>query len=260
MRVAALCDIHGNLPALEAVLSEIHAEGVEQVVVGGDLLPGPMPVETLARLRALDVPVHFLYGNGERAVLAQLAAADAKSVTYWGTASGAPVPEPVKEMLRWTAHQLDATARHDLERWPMTVRLHVDGLGDVLFCHATPRNETEIFTRRTPEERLRPVFAAVDAPIVVCGHTHMQFDRMIGKTRVVNAGSVGMPFGPPGADWLLLGPGVELRHTSYDLETAAERVRQSRYPHAEEFASRNILNPPSEETILAAFADAELTA
>lgn len=259
MRVAALFDIHGNLPALEAVLDDIRDDGVEQIVVGGDVLPGPMPGKTLARLRALDVPVHFIYGNGERAVLAQMTATDPTSVTYWGSASGAPVPEPVKEILRWTARQLDATDRGDLERWPLTVTLHIDGLGDVLFCHATPRNEIEIFTRRTPEERLLPVFAAVRAPLVVCGHSHMQFDRRIGPTRVINAGSVGMPFGAPGADWLLLGPDVELRHTSYDLEAAADEVRRSGYPQAEEFASQHILNPPSEESILTAFAGAELT-
>ena len=78
----------------------------------------------------------------------------------------------------------------------------------------------------------------------------MQFDRMIGSTRVVNAGSVGMPFGAPGADWLLLGPDVELRHTAYDLTSAAERIRSSRYPQAEDFAAHNILQPPTEDDVL----------
>jgi len=85
---------------------------------------------------------------------------------------------------------------------------------------------------------------------VICGHTHMQFDRMIGSTRVVNAGSVGMPFGAPGADWLLLGPDVELRHTAYDLTAAAERIRASHYPQAEDFAARNVLQPPTEADVL----------
>jgi len=91
---------------------------------------------------------------------------------------------------------------------------------------------------------------------VVCGHTHMQFDIAAGGVRVVNAGSVGMPFGAPGADWLLLGPGIELRHTDYDLEAAAGRIRRTHYPRAEDFASRNLLRPPSEEQILAAYAQA----
>ena len=88
------------------------------------------------------------------------------------------------------------------------MRRSVDGLGEVLFCHATPRDDNEIFTRLTPADRLRPLLADVDATVVVCGHTHMPFDRMVGNTRMVNAGSVGMPFGDAGADWLLLGPGA----------------------------------------------------
>jgi predicted phosphodiesterase len=128
----------------------------------------------------------------------------------------------------------------------------------VLFCHATPRNDTEVFTRLTPEGRLVPVFDGFDVAVVVCGHTHMQFDRTVGRVRVVNAGSVGMPFGGPGAYWLLLGPGVALRHTSYDLTKAAERIRDTEYPQAEDFATRCVLRPPSEEQTLAAFARAEL--
>ena len=99
----------------------------------------------------------------------------------------------------------------------------------MFFCHATPRNENECFTRLTPEDRLTPLFDPLNVAVAVCGHTHMQFDRMVGKTRVVNAGSVGMPFGEPGADWLLLGPDVQLRHTSYDLADAAARIRRTEY-------------------------------
>jgi len=145
-----------------------------------------------------------------------------------------------------------------IANWPATVLLEVGELGRVLFCHATPRNDNEIFTRLTHEEHLLPIFAGLNADIVVLGHTHMQFDRMVGKTRVVNAGSVGMPFGRLGADWLLLGPDVQLRHSSYDLSNAAERVRKTDYPQAEEFATRHVLQTPSEEEMLAAFAKVEL--
>ena len=82
MHVAALYDIHGNLPALEAVLHEIREAGVDRVVVGGDVVPGPMPRETLRRLLDLDLPVHFIHGNCELAVLAQMAATEADPVTY----------------------------------------------------------------------------------------------------------------------------------------------------------------------------------
>jgi len=86
----------------------------------------------------------------------------------------------------------------------------------------------------------------------------MQFDRMVAGIRVVNAGSVGMPFGEPGADWLLLGPEVQLRHTAYDLATAAERIRGTDYPQAKEFAARSVLHPPSKKEMLEAFSRAEL--
>jgi predicted phosphodiesterase len=258
MRVAAICDIHGNLPALEAVLQDIRQAHVDQIVVGGDVVPGPMPRETLARLLDLDIPVQCVYGNGELAVLAQMAATDPDTVTYWGTTSGAPLPEPLREVVRWTAQQLHPEYERPLASWPKTLSLEIGGLGTVLFCHATPRNETEIFTRLTAEERLLPVFEGLNVSVVVCGHTHMQFDRMIGRIRVVNAGSVGMPFGEPGADWLLLGPDVQLQHTDYDLTEAAARIRGTRYPQAEDVAAHYVLQPPSEREMLDVFGKAEL--
>jgi putative phosphoesterase len=249
MRVAALYDIHGNLPALEAVLAEARALGVDRVVVGGDVLPGPMPRETLARLLDLDVAVQFIQGNGEREALAELA----------GTGAGT-LPPAVRDVARWSARQLPPDERRRVAGWPATLRFEVDGLGAVLFCHATPRSDSEIFTRTTAEHRLLPVFGGLDVPLVVCGHTHMQFDRRVGPVRVVNAGSVGMPFGEPrpGAYWLLLGPDVELRHTPYDLARAAERVRGTSYPQAEEFAVRYVLEPPAEKETLELYARAEL--
>ena len=251
MRIAALYDIHANLPALEAVLAEVDRERVDEVVVGGDVLPGPMPRETLARLSSLGVPVHFIHGNGELAVLAQIDAADPSSVTYWGTTSGNPPPEGVKETFRWTAVQISSQC-DPLRRWPRTYRTTIPGLGSVLFCHATPHSETDCFTRLTREEALAAVFDDVNAALVVCGHTHMQFDRVVAGVRVVNAGSIGMPFGKPGAEWVILGPDIELRHTPYDLHEAASQVRATAYPEAREFAE-SIERPPSEAAMLDIF-------
>lgn len=222
MRVAALYDIHGNLPALEAVLQEIRQARVDHVVVGGDVVPGPMPRETLDRLLELDLVTHFIHGNGELAILAQMAGARSGSVTYWGTTSGARPPEQLIDIYHWTTAQLQPELEAVLARWPRTFLLEIDGLGQVLFCHGTPRSETEVFTRTTAEDLLLPLFEPLESAVVVCGHTHMQFDRRVGKTRVVNAGSVGSPFGEPGAYWLLLGPDVQLRRTPYDLAEAAE--------------------------------------
>ncbi|HZT41375.1 MAG TPA: metallophosphoesterase family protein [Chthonomonadaceae bacterium] len=239
MRVAAIYDIHGNLPALEAVLQDIEQAGVDQIVVGGDVVPGPMPRETLACLLGLSLPVQFIHGNGEIAVLAQMAGRES-----------AAVPEPVRPLIRWTAQQLPSEYERLFAGWPKTLDVDIPGLGKALFCHATPRNENEIFTRLTSEDRLLSILEGVNADVVVCGHTHMQFDRTVGRIRVVNAGSVGMPFGEPGAYWLLLGPAVELQHTRYDLTEAAERIRATHYPQAQDFAEHNILHPPTEEEAL----------
>ena len=241
-RVAALYDIHGNLPALEAVLRDVRGADVDHIVIGGDVLPGPMPRETLACLRDLDVPLQFIQGNGDREVMSPTGA----------------VPEIQRESMRWNAGQLRPEDERLLASWPLTLRVQIPGIGDVLFCHATPRNDTEIFTRQTPDDPLLPIFGSLGVALAVCGHTHMQFDRTIGTVRVVNAGSVGMPFGDPGAYWLLLGPDVQLRRTSYDLAEAANRIQSTTYPDAEEFAARNVLQPPSEKDILAMFAHAEL--
>jgi diadenosine tetraphosphatase ApaH/serine/threonine PP2A family protein phosphatase len=243
---------------LEAALQDIRQANVDQIVVGGDVVPGPMPLETLGRLLDLDVPSRFIHGNGELAILAQMAATRTGSVTYWGTTSGARPPESIVEVYRWTAAQLQPNFEAMLERWPKTLQLEINGLGQVLFCHSTPRSETEVFTRLTSEDRLLPIFQGLNVPLIVCGHTHMQFNRMIGKTRVVNAGSVGMPFGEPGAYWLLLGPNVQLRHTTYDLPKAAERIRATSYPQAQDFAASNVLGPSSEKEMLEAFSKTEI--
>jgi predicted phosphodiesterase len=246
VRIAALYDIHGNLPALEAVLDDVRAAAVDLVLVGGDVVPGPMPRETVDLLRALELPTQYIRGNGDREVAAVMR----------GEETGG-VPEPFRPTIRWNAGELAPGDEPWLTSWPLTRGIHVDGIGEVLFCHATPRNDVDIFTRLTPAERLVPVFDGL-GPLAVCGHTHMQFDRIVGTTRIVNAGSVGMPFGQPGAYWLLLGPGVELRRTSYDLAAAASRIRATNYPQADAFAANNVLQPASEESILEMFRAAEI--
>lgn len=251
MRVAAIYDIHSNLPALEAALRDLRETEVDQVVIGGDVVPGPMPRETLTRLLDLDLPTRFIHGNGDREVLARMAGTE----TDWYRSA----PDAWRAPVRWSAQQLDPAHQRILAGWPATCRVVIDGLGEVLFCHATPQSDTTIFTRRTPEDRLLPLFENVDADLVVCGHTHLPFDRQIGRVRVVNAGSVGMPFGQPGAHWLLLGPTVAFKHTSYDLAAAADRIRATTYPQAEDFAARNILHPLPEDEALAMYARAEVT-
>jgi putative phosphoesterase len=247
MRVACLYDIHGNLPALEAVVRDLRDAGVDRVVIGGDVLPGPMPRQCLDLLAALDVRTSYIAGNGDRETLA----------ARRGEMS-ASIPEYFRESMIWNSRQLTDADQRAIGAWPATTMLQMDGLGRVLFCHATPRNDTEIFTSATSEAALLPIFGPLDVDVVVCGHVHMQFDRLVGRTRVVNAGSVGMPFQEPGAYWLLIANGIELRRTEYDLEAAADRIRATDYPLADDFASKNVLSPPSMTSMLAMFASAEL--
>jgi predicted phosphodiesterase len=244
--VAALYDIHGNLPALEAVLDELQSERVDRIVVGGDVFPGPFSHEVLRRLKQLDIPTDFIVGNCETALAVERA----------GGNTG--LPEPVRDTIRWCAQQIDDGEAAWLAKWPLTLAVDVERVGPVLFCHGTPRDDNEIFTEKTPDERVAPAFANVTERVVVCGHTHMQFDRTVGAVRIVNAGSVGMPFGEPGADWLLIGPTIEFRHTTYDRAKAAERIRATRYPQADDFASRYVLAPPSAKQMLDVFTGASL--
>jgi putative phosphoesterase len=233
MRVAALYDVHGNLPALEAVLAEVDADAI---LAGGDLVLGPLPAECLERLRALGAT--FIRGNGDRAV-----------------AGGAAEDDPWLDRIHWVREQLSEKQIGFVRSWPHPLTLDVDGLGSVLFCHGSPRSDEEILTAITPPKRLDPILDGVREQVVVCGHTHVQFERRLGDRLLVNAGSVGMAYeGEPGiACWALLGPDVELRRTRYDTEAAAEAIRATGYPGADEFAREYVLQPAAAEEATAQF-------
>ena len=244
MQVAALYDIHGNLDALEAVLDELGREGVELILVGGDIVSGPLPRTTIEQLLALRERARYIRGNADREVVA----------AFDGRQLGVGLPDEVRALTTWTAGQLERRHRDFLAELPETLALEIAGVGEVLFCHGSPRSDEEIITRVTPKARLREALAGVWQEVVVCGHTHMPFDRRVDGVRVVNAGSVGMPYGAPGAHWLLLGPeGIAPRRTDYDRERAAERIRGSGYPMAADFAENNVLRPPTEEEAIAVF-------
>jgi predicted phosphodiesterase len=240
LKVAALYDIHGNLHALDAVLAELRGLRPDVVLVGGDVVAGPFPREVLARLRALGEPVRFIRGNADREVAARVgetaAAPAVASADTWG------------ERAAWAAARLSLEDRAFLSALSLTLALEVDGLGATLFCHATPRSDEEIVTRATPEARVAEALAGVGERLVVCGHTHVQYDRAVAGRRLVNAGSVGLAYeGRPAAFWTLLGPGVEPRQTPYDHEAAAEAVRELGFPGAEDYAARFLLAPPDAE-------------
>src|SRR4051794_7681883 len=128
MRIAVLYDIHGNLPALEAVLAELSREGIDQIMVGGDVVPGPMPRETLDRLADLKTPVRFILGNGEVAVLQQMAGEPLTNVR-----------KDIVPIIEWTANQLHPEHKALIGKWPKITEIDSGSLGRVLFCHGTPR-------------------------------------------------------------------------------------------------------------------------
>src|SRR5918999_2300582 len=231
MRVAALYDVHGNLPALEAVLADVDRERPDAIVVGGDMVSGPIPAETLERLRGLE-RAHFLRGNADRGVVA--------------IRRGEPEPE-LGLNDEWIAGRLSDEQIDFLAGLPLTVTLDVDGLGRVCFCHATPRDDEEIFTERTPDDVLAGMLAGTEEAVVVCGHTHMQVDRRVGRWRVVNAGSVGLPYDTErGPRWALLGPDVSFRRSQLDQDRAAEALRASGWPGVDQFVGDS---PPREEVL-----------
>ena len=221
--VAVLCDIHGNLPALDVVLAELRGAPPDAVVIGGDVVAGPQPREVLARLRALSWPLHWVRGNADRCVV----------TAFDGAVPVAEREEPMWVADAFSASRLSRSERDLLAALPPLAELDVEGLGRVLFCHGTPHSDEERVTAVTPEPRLARILEGVEADLVVGGHTHRQFDLRAGGRRMVNAGSVGRPYErEPGAYWLRLGPGVDLRRTAYDTHAAVEAFRALGYPDA----------------------------
>ncbi|MFU8873887.1 metallophosphoesterase family protein [Micromonospora sp. SL4-19] len=238
-RVAVLSDIHGVLPALEAVLAEPDVADADLIVLTGDIAAGPQPVEVLDLLAGLGDRACWVGGNADRELVE--ARAGRKS--------------PV-DVSNWAAEQLRGDQVARLAALPPAVTLPIAGLGQVLFCHATPRDDEEVVLVDSRLERWAEVFAGVPAEVgtVICGHTHMPFTRLVDRRLVVNPGSVGMPYGGAGAWWALLGPGVQLRRTGYDVDAACARVAaESTFPDAAAWADEYLRSRHSDADALAVF-------
>ncbi|MCW3841091.1 metallophosphatase family protein [Micromonospora yasonensis] len=238
-RVAVLSDIHGVLPALEAVLAEPDVAAADLIVLTGDIAAGPQPVEVLDLLATIGDRARWVGGNADRELVEARAG------------RAAPI-----EVSNWAAGQLrdDQVAR--LAALPPAVTLPVAGLGEVLFCHATPRDDEEVVLVDSRLDRWAEVFAGLPAEVgtVVCGHTHMPFTRLVDRRLVVNPGSVGMPYGGVGAWWALLGPGVQLRRTGYDVDAACARVAaESGFPDAAAWADEYLRSRHSDVDALTVF-------
>jgi putative phosphoesterase len=238
-RVAVLADIHGNLPALEAVLAEPDVLTADAVVLLGDIALGPLPGPTLDRLADLGDRAVWVHGNCER-----------EMVTAF---DGGVVPGPFGGEAAKAAALIGRAHRDRLDGLPLRVTLEVEGLGPVLFCHASPRRDDEMVLVDSPPERWAEVLAGVGEPTVVLGHTHMPFDRLAAGRRVLNPGSVGMPYGHPGAGWALLGPGVSLRRTEYDTAAAVAAIIASPFPGAADWAAEYVAQHHPDSAALEAF-------
>jgi predicted phosphodiesterase len=218
VRVAALYDVHGNAPALEAVLADVGE--VDAIVFGGDVVFGPWPHEALALAR--EVGDHFVMGNTDR-----LAVTDQEDASAL-----------------WVQERLDPEERAFVRSWRPTVSL--DG---VLYCHATPRSDERVVLPTSAESVWEEELRDVGERIVVCGHVHLQYDEEHAGRRVVNAGSVGHPTVEAVAWWAIIdGGSVELRRSTYDTEATADAMRASGFPRPE-FADW-LLNPLSRDVFL----------
>lgn len=232
MRVAALADVHGNATALEAVLAELDREQPDMIVSCGDLTWGALPGETLALLEPWRGRARFVRGNSERELL------ERKLVD--------------SEVARWQHERHEGPALRDyVSGTEAHVSVAIDGLGATRFCHGSPRSDEECVTVATPAERVAEFTAGVEETCVVTAHTHMQYDRRVGERRLLNPGSVGMPYEPePGfAYWALLGPDVELRRTAYDLEAALGELRAAGMPSFERIEA-TLRTPPSHDEVI----------
>jgi predicted phosphodiesterase len=243
--VAVLADIHGNLPALEAVLRDVEAAGVDAIVLDGDLADGPMPAQTLDRLGELGERAIWVRGNTDRSLAA----------AFDGTFRPSGLrANPSADWFTWCAARIGQAHRDRLASLPLTVTLDIDGLGPVAFCHGTARDDNEFILVDSPVGHYQAAFAGVAGQTVVIGHTHMPFDRLAGGRRFVNPGSVGLPYGHAGAGWAVLGPEVVLRRTRYDTRGAvAALLAAARDLPGIEFVTGNVAAAASDAEALAAF-------
>ena len=241
--VAVLSDIHGMLVALDRVLAEPAVAAADLIVVTGDHVWGPQPTEVLDQLVGLGDRAILLRGNADREAL-QLS-------------RGMDVGLQDDPVAVWGARQLRIDHQDLLESMPESLTLDIEGFGPTFFCHATPRDDEEVALVDSRLDRWIEILEPLprETSTVVCGHTHMPYLRLAAGRTVVNPGSVGLPYGRPGAHWALLSAGgVTFRRTAIDEETlVGETARLSQLPHVEQWLDDYVTRPASDIDALAAF-------
>jgi putative phosphoesterase len=231
VRVAIFSDIHSNLPALEAVLADIEAAGVDERYALGDLVGyAPWPNEVLERLREEAFPI--VMGNYD------------DGTGFERDDCGCAYPNPTEKALgdesfAWTKAHTSVENKDWLRSLRPQIRFEADGKR-YLLVHGSPRRINEYLYEDKPDETFARIATGADADVIVCGHTHRAYDKTVGRARFVNVGSAGKPKdGDPRACWALLDTAaetVEFRRVPYDVEGTARAVEASDLPS--EFANQ----------------------
>lgn len=226
-RLAVISDVHGNLPALEAVLKDIADRGgVDQYVMLGDYAAmNAWPGECVTRLRTLPNCLH-VRGNTDRYALSE-------------NASGDPAkPHPLQAVFNWTRARLDADDRAFLRDLPVSHTIDV-GAHRLIATHSTLDSDERSVNQATPDAELVELFKGDSATMLLTGHTHVQYARRLGATgkQIINPGSVGVPFdGDQRAAYAMVAADevgnltVRLRRVAYDVEAAISGVRAAGCP------------------------------
>jgi predicted phosphodiesterase len=218
--LAALYDIHGNLPALEAVLADAESAGADRFLLGGDYASlGAWPVETLERLRTIP-SAGWLRGNWERW---QAHPSEAAQIDF------------VQSALSWVLDQLDPDTAVELGQLPATIELD-----EALFSHGSPASDMRTWLPE-PADDEGELLAGLDERRLVFGHSHLQFRRVAANgVELVNAGSVGLPFdGDRRAAYALFREDrVELRRVAYDHMAVGAAIRQRMPGFGDDLARR----------------------